>query len=183
MTSNGELVLVQVSGGNEDMLKPGLNIIGGMQPRGPRAPIFGIPGDSDIVGIAEWASTDFEGNSLRTLLMDVAIMSCMSLPFKTFILCIPDICGISDAADRDTEAVTGLSGSIPSPAPAFSTSSGRHLTLPRPLASILSTQDGNAPVLMYRAKMTSESSCVQSFKRMFVACRSASRRAAFSLSF
>ena len=44
MTNKGEVVLVHFSGGSEDMLKPGLNIMGGMQPRGPRESIPGMSG-------------------------------------------------------------------------------------------------------------------------------------------
>lgn len=44
MTRKGEVVLVQFSGGSDDMLKPGLNIMGGMQPRGLRESIPGMSG-------------------------------------------------------------------------------------------------------------------------------------------
>ena len=127
-------------------------------------------------------------NPTLAILTDISIViSCMSRALKTFMVGIPDMLGISvgisDAVARGTEAVAWSSGCIPSPGPAWRTASGRHWTLPRPLARTLSTHDGKAPVLRYRANMTSESSCVQSFSKIFVACRSASRRAAFSLSF
>lgn len=49
IVSRGDVVLVQVSGGRELALKPGLNIMGFEQPRGLRE---AIPGDMLIVGDA-----------------------------------------------------------------------------------------------------------------------------------
>lgn len=73
MLSKGEDVLVQVSGGSELALKPGLNIIGGMQPRGPKDVIDGaMPGisiDADI-GIP---LVDGEG----VFIADMELLVCM----------------------------------------------------------------------------------------------------------
>lgn len=48
----------------------------------------------------------------------------------------------------------------PNPGPASSIYFGRHSTLPRLLARILSTQLGKAPVSRYRLKIVSDRSCV-----------------------
>lgn len=181
MVNNGEVVFLQVSGGSEDILKPGLNIIGGMQPRGLREFIPGISGISDEVGEVEWSIDMVEDDPDVAELMGVSmVMSCTSL---RFIMSMPGMLDMSDildvAVDRPGTAAEFV-GSIPSPGPASRTLWGRHWTLPLPLAKILSTQAGKAPVLRYRANTTSESSCVQSFRRMFVASRSASWSAAAS---
>lgn len=57
IVKSSEVVLVHDSGGRELMLKPGLNIIGGVQPRGVNEVIagdmFGILVAVDIVGMLE----------------------------------------------------------------------------------------------------------------------------------
>lgn len=110
---------MQVSGGNADTLKPGLNIIGGMQPRGFKTFIVGIPGEPGAVVIAEWELVVPVNNLVIAVLMDMSIvMSCMSGPLMRSVVGIPDTLGISDAAGRGIEAVACSSGSIPSPGPA-----------------------------------------------------------------
>lgn len=129
MSNNGELVLVQVSGGNDDMLKPGLNSIGGKQPRGLRT-FMGASGDPEDVGAADW-SVDMGGDE-----PDATVAMVVGAP--PMLWCIP-LAFIPGAEDW-------LSGVMPSPGPAWRMLSGRHWTLPRPLASTLSTHDGKAPV-------------------------------------
>lgn len=182
MTNKGELVLVQVSGGSDDILNPGLNTIGGMQPRGPKGSIPGISGNPDEAAV--WSIDMVEDGWVVSELTVVSlVMSCISLRFIMSRLDKLDRCGISGMVVDCPVAVVMFSGSIPSPGPDLRMLSGRHCTLPWPLAKILSTHDGKAPVLIYRANMTSESSCVQSFRRMFVASRSAARSAVTSLLF
>lgn len=179
MTNKGDVVLVQDSGGSDDILNPGLNIMGGMQPRGFREPIPGISGIPDDAGEVEWSIDMVEdGRDVAELIGDSMGMSCISRRFNMSMLGISDICGISEMVADAPGAVVMFAGSIPSPGPDSRTLSGRHCTLPWPLAKILSTHDGKAPVLIYRANTTSESSCVQSFRRTFVAFRSAARSAA-----
>ncbi|EKG15346.1 hypothetical protein MPH_07474 [Macrophomina phaseolina MS6] len=79
-------------------------------------------------------------------------------------------------------ALTGA-GSMPSPAPAARMYSGRHRTLPYPLARRLSTQLGNAPVVRYSLKMSSETRWYQSDRRIGTASRSASCKAVSSVWF
>jgi len=53
IVNNSDVVLVHDSGGRELILNPGLNIIGGMQPRGDNESIPGdIPDIVDILGIS-----------------------------------------------------------------------------------------------------------------------------------
>lgn len=49
-TRSVEFVLVHVSAGKDDWLKPGLNIMGGMQPRGPRPSISETFAEVDVDG-------------------------------------------------------------------------------------------------------------------------------------
>lgn len=178
MVNNDEVVLVQVSGGREEMLKPGLNIIGGIQPRGPRESIPGIPGIPEEVG-AEW-SIDMvdDGRTAAELICVSMSMLCISCRLTISMPGMLDIAGISDLVVDCSGATVGSVGSMPSPVAASRTLWGRQSTLPMPLAKTVSTQDGKAPVSKYRANTTSESSCVQSFRRIFVASRSASNRVA-----
>jgi len=186
MVNNDEVVLVQVSGGREEMLKPGLNIIGGIQPRGPRESIPGIPGIPGIpeeVG-TEWSIDMVEDDRTAAELIGVSmVMLCISCRLTISMPGMLDISGISDLVVDCLGAAVGSVGSMPSPGPASRTLWGRQSTLPIPLAKTVSTQDGKAPVSKYRANTTSESSCVQSFRRIFVASRSASSRVATSSPF
>ena len=98
---------MQLSGGSEDISNPGLNIIGGIQPRGLRESIPPISGISEAVG---W---------LVDMVGDERLMSCISL-------CSNEFTGSMLDMVADVEA----SGSIPSPGPDFRMLSGRHCTLP-----------------------------------------------------
>ena len=125
---------------------------------------------------------DLDGDSVITLFIDISvIMPCIFRALICFMFALSDILGISIVVDSEMAVSFGAPGVMARPAAACKTSSGRQRTRPRPLASILSTHDGNAPVLMYLAKIVSESSCVQSLSSTFAACRSASRRRALSL--
>lgn len=172
-------MLVQVSGGSEDMLNPGLNIMGGMQPRGPRESMPDIPDECDVAAGLSIDIVD-DGWDSSELIEGPMVMSCISLRFNMSMLGmsdISDIDGMSGMAVDCSTVVLDCSGSIPSPGPDSRMLSGKHSTLPWPLAKMLSTHDGNAPVFRYLANITSESSCVQSFRSMFVDSRSAARRA------
>lgn len=72
-------------------------------------------------------------------------------------LSIPDIVVNIWLMDADVRIAPRCSD-IPA---AWSIELGRHSTLPCPLAKMLSTQFGNAPVLKYRDQTASDSSCVQ----------------------
>lgn len=172
---------MQVSGGSDDILNPGLNIMGGIQPRGLKESIPGISGIPEDAGEVEW-SIDMvaDGRDVTGFTGDSMGMSCISRPFNMSMLGISDICCISEVVADVPSAVVVFFGSIPSPGPDSRALFGRHCTFPWPLAKILSTHDGKAPVFIYRANTTSESSCVQSFRRTFVAFRSAARSAASS---
>jgi hypothetical protein len=184
MTNRSEVVSVHVSGGSEDESNPGLNIIGGVQPRGLRESIPGISGIPDGSTEVEWFIDMVEdGPDVSELIGESMGMSCISRSFSMSVLNISGICGISDMVADGSDAVVMLPGSIPRSGPHSRMLSGRHCTLPLPLAKILSTQDGKAPVSIYRANMTSESSCVQSFRRTFIASRSTARSVASSSSF
>lgn len=170
---------MQVSGGSDDILNPGLNSIGGMQPRGLRESIPGISGECD--GEAGWPIDIADDGWVLSELIDICmVMSCISLRSMLGMPGMSDIDGISGMVVDCPSVVVGSSGSIPSPGPDSRMLSGRHCTLPWPLAKMLSTHDGKAPVSRYRANITSESSCVQSFRRIFAASRSAARSAATS---
>lgn len=76
MLSKGEDVLVQVSGGSELALKPGLNIIGGIQPRGPNDFM-----DDDMPGMFIVADVgiplvDGEGG---VCIADMGLLVCMAI--------------------------------------------------------------------------------------------------------
>lgn len=149
MVSKGEVVLVQVSAGSADISNPGLNIIGGIQPRGLRLP---IPGMSGIVDDAAGWFTDVEGAAGF-----VSELACPSIDVSCICLW-SSICGaIAMDVDRPAAEVR-VADSTPRPGPDSRMASGRHCTLPWPLARMLSTHDGNAPVLLYRENMASESS-------------------------
>lgn len=102
--------------------------------------------------------------------------------FADILACIVEI-WLGIAVPDIAIVVVVVGESSKNPPPSLRNASGRHCTLPFPLANKLSTHKGNAPVVLYRAKMTSERSCVQSFSMRLAACFSASRRAALSASF
>jgi hypothetical protein len=97
MTSKGEVVFVQVSGGSDDTLNPGLNIMGGVQPRGLSEFIPGISGTPEDAGKVEW-SIDMmsDGCNVTGLTGESMVMSCISRPFNMSILDISDMYRISE---------------------------------------------------------------------------------------
>lgn len=234
--NKGDVVFEQVAGGSEVMLKPGLNIIGGVHPFGFKGPIacmldigfaddmggmldpegtFDVADDSDA--ILDIVSTVAIGLvAVETLLsgmepvigpfIDIGDMEIIEdvdsglllSGMETAIAWLIDMGGIEDSGLGDLRIIVpaeepliglfvdvsgvalaidifgsfidipciaavddilvlpvtipdipGIPISSPRPTPAWRMDSGRHSTFPYPFARILSTQNGNAPVLKY----------------------------------
>lgn len=172
--NSSEEVLVHVSGGIELASKPGLNIIGGLQPRGPKV-ICGIPDMALIVELP--VTTDSVEDEapviIEVIAEDIELMSDIVVPadgaavwsdlFRMLIDMVFVPIGGIDVAPITIGTVSGSCGSLaivdwrPSPGPAWRILSGKHWTLPFPFAKRLSTHWGNAPVLKYSSYISSES--------------------------
>ena len=150
-----------------------------MQPRGPNlinSPMvselgIGIPPVVDMV--------DSDGLVVLIGGMDIWLWG-LSPAESSILLAIDGICITEVVIVALWSWWVALTSSVrPNPGPASSIYLGRHSTLPRPLARILSTQLGKAPVSKYRLKIVSDRSCVQSFRRIdtasLSACSSCSR--------
>ena len=77
---SSDVVFVQVSGGSELAFRPGLNIIGGLQPRGPKA----ICGISDMVLMVKSSVpagvVDDPAVIIDVIVEDMALISDMAVP-------------------------------------------------------------------------------------------------------
>lgn len=182
MVNNSEVVFVQVSGGRELLLKPGLNIDGGVQPRGlsdvlgsdmpdmPDMPdmldmpdILDILDIPDILDMPDIGAIDRETadvireDATAAEVLDVSAKVVVGIDMSIAMLespaairfDIPDI--VIEPMFIEVPPTVVDDESSPSIGPALRMWSGRHWTLPRPLASRLSTQFGNAPVSKYCA--------------------------------
>jgi len=151
------VVLLHVSCGRELALKPGLNIIGMLQPLGPSVEMSDMPdmvvmsgldvpvGDAVLVSVGMESDIDIElcSDLLRMLIdesMEIkAVVVDVGIGMSLFE--VSDMDGIDIVESIGTESCGSFATSdcIPSPGPACSTFWGRHRTLPCPLARRLST--------------------------------------------
>lgn len=101
IVNKGDVEFVHVSGGRELLLKPGLNIIGGLQPRGVNEVIAGdMLGIPDMLGMPDMGIVDevrvisFEGDEVGVgaIIMSSAIDIVTILdPSMRDLLSIPDM--------------------------------------------------------------------------------------------
>lgn len=186
IVSKGAMVLVQVSGGRSLALKPGLNIVGGVQPRGPRGMSMLDMSITCLlccrIGCAvELGSADIIVDIL-SVVNDSSVIKAMSIDaaeddldnsavseggVNTDILSSGafDIGTVSEnAIDVDVVSEDAMDIELESSDPKHKlgpqsrTACGKHCTLPKPLASRLFTHCGNTPVRLYSRKTVSETS-------------------------
>jgi hypothetical protein len=175
-----DVVFAHVGGGSELILKPGLNIIGGVQPFGFSGPIpiDPIPDIESIPDIDEIPDIDdipdIESIPDIGAILDIGAMLDIGVILTmgaVEVICMPGMFDIPsmvmacllrmlipimlmDEASVDIfmePLPMEFVESSPRPTPAWRMYSGRHSIRPSPFARRLSTQCGNAPVLKYRS--------------------------------
>lgn len=179
IVSKGAAVSVQVSRGRSLESKPGLNIVGGIQPRGPRdisvLDIFIICLFRCRIGCAvgvDGADIVIDISSVADALSVMEPIDVISIDAPEDALDDSAVSGgdmdigaeSEDAIDIDVVSEDSMDIELESSDPKHKfgpqsrTACGKHCTLPMPLASRLSTQCGNTPVRLYSRKTISETS-------------------------
>jgi hypothetical protein len=157
IVNRADVVFVHVSIGRELLLKPGLNIIGGVQPRGVNEVIAGdMPDTLAILDVPDIPDMLDMGDGVTA-----APFACEEVDVEVIVISLAIVLIImSDMAVVDLHPIPDILawelGLSPRPAPAWRMYWGRHCTRPSPFASMLSTQFGNAPVSKYCAYIVSE---------------------------
>ena len=146
IVNNGLVVLVQVSGGRLLALNPGRKFITGVQPRGVRG-TFDMEDTIDAMAVEEAIVVS------EVVEDDIEVIIDMS---RAIILFIVMELEVSILVDSVIPMELFSSEPSPNPVPACRMYSGRQVTLPCPFAMRLSTQNGNAPVSMYRPYIVSD---------------------------